>query len=77
MPQEPGDRQRPAPQGTLNYAYVSQLVDMRLGPAFTVEPSMHATQAAVVQLLNLATNVPLMTLRDDQLHTQFKGEPSR
>ena len=73
MPRVPGDRPLPVPDGTKNFAFISQFVEIPEDVVFTVEYSVRAAQTAVYRLLNLARPVPPVTPHDQSIQTQFKA----
>jgi len=71
MPRAPGDRPLPVPPGTMNFAFISQFVEISLDTVFTVEFSVRAAQMAVYQLLNITKPIPPVTPHDKSLRAQF------
>ncbi len=71
MPRAPGDRPLPVPEGTKNFAFISQFVEIPQDTVFTVEFSVRAAQMAVYQLLGLTQPIPPVAPHDKSLHAQF------
>ncbi len=72
MPRSHGDRPLPVPQGSENFAFISQFVEISDDVVFTVEYSIRAAQMAVYELLRLTDKVPPVTAHDKSLHTRFE-----
>jgi len=73
MPRLRSDRPLPVPEGSKNFAFVSQFVEIADDVVFTVEYSVRAAQIAVYQLMGIDREVPRITPHDRSLHTQFKA----
>jgi oleate hydratase len=73
MPRAPGDRPLPVPEDTMNFAFISQFVEIPLHTVFTVEFSVRAAQMAVYQLLGITKPIPPVTPHDKSLHAQFEA----
>jgi len=71
MPRMRSDRPKPVPDGSKNFAFISQFVEIPEDVVFTVEYSVRAAQMAVYQLLNIEREVPPITPNDKSLRTQF------
>jgi len=71
MPRSPGDRPLPVPEGTRNFAFISQFVEIPLDTVFTVEFSVRAAQLAVYQLLGISKAIPPVTPHDQSHRAQF------
>lgn len=71
MPRMRSDRPKPVPDGSQNFAFISQFVEIPEDVVFTVEYSVRAAQMAVYQLLNIEREVPPITPNDKSLRTQF------
>jgi oleate hydratase len=72
MPRGHSDRPLPVPQGSENFAFISQFVELSDDVVFTVEYSVRAAQIAVYELLGLSDPVPPVTRHDQSLHTRFE-----
>ena len=73
MPRLPGDRPLPVPEGTRNFAFISQFVEIPGDVVFTVEYSVRAAQMAVYELLGISREVPPITPHDRAFRTQFEA----
>ena len=73
MPRAPGDRPLPVPEGSKNFAFISQFVEIADDCVFTVEYSVRAAQMAVYELLGVDRKVPAVTPHDKSLRTQFEA----
>ena len=73
MPRLPGDRPRPVPAGSRNFAFVSQFVELPEDVVFTVEYSVRAAQTAVYELLGLDRKIPAVSPHDKSIHAQFEA----
>ncbi len=73
MPRSRGDRPLPVPNGSKNFAFISQFVEIADDVVFTVEYSVRAAQLAVYQLLGIDRQVPPITPHDKSLRTQFEA----
>lgn len=71
MPRLRTDRPRPIPDGSQNFAFISQFVEIEDDVVFTVEYSVRAAQMAVYGLLNITRPVPSVTPHDKSLKVQF------
>ncbi len=71
MPRLRSDRPRPVPQGSKNFAFVSQFVEIESDVVFTVEYSVRAAQMAVYELLQIDRPIPPVTPHDTSLKVQF------
>jgi len=57
QPRTPGDRPQVIPEGSTNFAFLGQFVEVPNDCVFTVEYSVRTAQTAVYSLLNLKKNV--------------------
>jgi len=73
MPRLRSDRPLPVPEGSKNFAFISQFVEIADDVVFTVEYSIRAAQIAVYQLMGIDREVPPITPHDKSLHTQFEA----
>jgi len=73
MPRAPGDRPLPVPAATVNFAFISQFVEIPLDTVFTVEFSVGAAQMAKNQLLGITQPIPAVTPHDQSLTAQFEA----
>ena len=73
MPRLRSDRPTPVPEGSKNFAFVSQFVEIPEDVVFTVEYSMRAAQMAVYQLLKVERAVPPVTPHDRSLRTLLEA----
>lgn len=73
IPRVPGDRPLPVPEGTSNFAFISQFVEIPLDIVFAMEFSVRAAQMAVYQLLGITKPIPPVTRHDQSLHAQFEA----
>ena len=73
MPRSPGDRPLPVPEGTKNFAFISQFVEIPQDTVFTVEYSVRAAQMAVYQLMGVDKTIPPVTAHDQSLHARFEA----
>lgn len=73
MPRKRSDRPLPVPEGSKNFAFISQFVEIPDDVVFTVEYSVRAAQTAVYQLLGVEREVPPVTPHDKSLQTQLKA----
>lgn len=71
MPRLRSDRPLPVPQGSKNFAFISQFVEIPDDVVFTVEYSVRAAQMAVYELLGIDRKIPPVTPHDKSLHVQF------
>jgi oleate hydratase len=71
MPRRRGDRPLPVPEGSRNFAFISQFVEIPDDVVFTVEYSVRAAQMAVYELLGIERQVPPVTPHDKSLRVQF------
>jgi len=73
MPRMRSDRPLPVPQGSTNFAFISQFVEIPGDVVFTVEYSVRAAQMAVYELLDIGRKIPPITPHDKSLRTQFEA----
>ena len=73
MPRMEGDRPLPVPNGSKNFAFISQFVEIPGDVVFTVEYSVRAAQMAVYELLGITRVVPPITPHDKAFRTQFEA----
>jgi oleate hydratase len=73
MPRAAGDRPRPVPRGSKNFAFISKFVEIAGDCVFTVEYSVRAAQMAVYALLGIGRKIPPVTAHDKSLRTQFEA----
>jgi oleate hydratase len=73
MPRLRSDRPVPVPDGSKNFAFISQFVEIADDVVFTVEYSVRAAQMAVYQLLGIDRKIPPVTAHDQSLRTQFEA----
>jgi oleate hydratase len=73
MPRLRSDRPLPVPEGSKNFAFISQFVEIADDVVFTVEYSIRAAQIAVYQLMGIDREVPPITPHDKSLHAQFEA----
>ncbi len=73
MPRQLSDRPLPVPEGSKNFAFISQFVEIPDDVVFTVEYSVRAAQMAVYQLLGIDRKVPPVTRHDQSLRVQFEA----
>jgi oleate hydratase len=71
MPRLRGDRPRPVPKGSKNFAFISQFVEIESDVVFTVEYSVRAAQMAVYELLQIDRPILPVTPHDTSLKVQF------
>ena len=71
MPRQRGDRPPPVPEGSRNFAFISQFVEIPEDVVFTVEYSVRAAQMAVYELLGIERQIPPVTPHDKSLRVQF------
>ena len=71
MPRRRGDRPLPVPEGSRNFAFISQFVEIPDDVVFTVEYSVRAAQMAVYELLGIERQVPPVTPHDKSLRVQL------
>jgi len=57
----------------MNFAFISQFVEIPDDVVFTVEYSVRAAQMAVYELLGVDRKVPPVTRRDKSLRTQLEA----
>lgn len=73
MPRQLSDRPLPVPEGSKNFAFISQFVEIPDDVVFTVEYSVRAAQMAVYQLLGIDRQIPAVTRHDKNLRVQFEA----
>jgi oleate hydratase len=73
MPRERGDRPLPVPTGSVNFAFISQFVEIPDDVVFTVEYSVRAAQIAVYQLLRINHRIPAVTPHDRSLRVELEA----
>ena len=73
MPRQRGDRPPPVPEGSRNFAFISQFVEIPDDVVFTVEYSVRAAQIAVYELLGIKRQIPPVTPHDKSLRVQFEA----
>jgi oleate hydratase len=73
MPRLHGDRPLPVPNGSKNFAFISQFVEIPDDVVFTVEYSVRAAQMAVYELLDIKREIPAVTPHAKSLQTQFEA----
>jgi len=73
MPRLKSDRPLPVPEGSANFAFISQFVEVPDDVVFTVEYSVRAAQMAVYELLNIDREIPPVTPHDKSFRTQLKA----
>ena len=73
MPRLRSDRPLPVPQGSRNFAFISQFVEIPEDVVFTVEYSVRAAMMAVYELFGIQRAIPPVTPHDKALHTQFEA----
>jgi oleate hydratase len=73
MPRRRGDRPLPVPAGSVNFAFISQFVEIPDDVVFTVEYSVRAAQIAVYQLLRINRSIPPVTPHDKSLRVEFEA----
>jgi oleate hydratase len=73
MPRERADRPLPVPTGSVNFAFISQFVEIPDDVVFTVEYSVRAAQMAVYQLLRINHSIPAVTPHDRSLRVQLEA----
>jgi oleate hydratase len=73
MPRERGDRPLPVPPGSVNFAFISQFVEIPDDVVFTVEYSVRAAQTAVYQLLRINRSIPPVTPHDKSFRVELEA----
>ena len=73
MPRSRGDRPLPVPASSVNFAFISQFVEIPEDVVFTVEYSVRAAQIAVYQLLRIDRSIPRVTPHDRSLRIEFEA----
>ena len=73
MPRQRGERPPPVPEGSRNFAFISQFVEIPDDVVFTVEYSVRAAQIAVYELLGIERQIPPVTPHDKSLRVQFEA----
>ena len=73
MPRQRGDRPPPVPEGSRNFAFISQFVEIPDDVVFTLEYSVRAAQIAVYELLGIERQIPPVTPHDKSLRVQFEA----
>ena len=73
MPRAHSDRPMPVPQGSKNFAFISQFVEIPGDVVFTVEYSIRAAQMAVYELLAIDRKVAPITPHDRSLKAQVEA----
>ena len=73
MPRLHSDRPLPVPQGSKNFAFISQFVEIPDDVVFTVEYSVRAAQMAVYELLGIDREIPPVTPYDKSLRVQLNA----
>lgn len=73
MPRHRSDRPRPVPEGSKNFAFISQFVEIEDDVVFTVEYSVRAAQMAVYELLKISRPIPPVTPHGKSLKVQFEA----
>lgn len=73
MPRQKGDRPLPVPEGSKNFAFISQFIEIADDVVFTVEYSVRAAQMAVYQLLGIDREIPPVMRHDQSLRVQFEA----
>jgi oleate hydratase len=61
------------PVGSVNFAFVSQFVEIPGDVVFTVEYSVRAAQIAVYELLRIDRAIPSITPHDKHLRVQLEA----
>jgi oleate hydratase len=61
------------PTGSVNFAFISQFVEIPDDVVFTVEYSVRAAQIAVYQLLRINRSIPPVTPHDRSLRVEFEA----
>ena len=73
MPRLKSDRPLPVPEGSANFAFISQFVEIPHDVVFTVEYSVRAAQMAVYELLHIDREIPPVTPHDKSFRTQLEA----
>ena len=71
MPRALSDRPLPVPNGSKNFAFVSQFVEIPEDVVFTVEYSVRAAQMAVYKLLGIEREVPPILHHDKSIKVKL------
>ena len=73
MPRAPGDRPKPIPANTKNFAMISQFVEIPVDVVFTVEYSVRVAQTVVYELLGIDRQIPPITANDKSIKVQVNS----
>jgi oleate hydratase len=73
MPRAAGDRPLPIPANTMNFAMISQFVEIPVDVVFTVEYSVRVAQTVVYQLLGIDRQVTPITPHDKSIKVEMNA----